>query len=377
MPDFSKPLIVHIASGDLWAGAEVQLLSLVRELSNYTTFNITVVLLNHGRLEKELKKDNITVYVIDEARLSSLRIFLKLIHFTRQNTPCIIHTHRTKENVLGSIASLFSRHCYSIRTVHGAPENTHRWYSLHKQAIYQIDRACGIHIQKAIVSVSSELASHLKNNFPESSIHVIKNGCRPTSILTDHHNKTSVNKRPFNIGFAGRLVPVKRVETVIQTARVILDSHPDLDVHFYIYGDGPLRSELEKLSSSMYTDNIVTFLGHSDTLSRELCRLDAMILTSEHEGLPMILLEAMAEGVPVIAAAVGGIPELLVNGKYGRLIHSNESTEYAAAIHHLYINPTERTKLADSAKIHVLNNYSVAATANAYYDIYKKSCQDI
>jgi glycosyltransferase involved in cell wall biosynthesis len=118
-------------------------------------------------------------------------------------------------------------------------------------------------------------------------------------------------------------------------------------------------------------------MGHSDTLDEELSKLDAMILTSEHEGLPMILLEAMSEGIPVIASAVGGIPGLLENGKYGRLIYSNEHTEYADAIHDLYINPIERTRLADSARMHIINNYSAAATANAYYEIYKKYCPGI
>jgi glycosyltransferase involved in cell wall biosynthesis len=248
---------------------------------------------------------------------------------------------------------------------------------LHKQANYQLDRVCGSHIQKSIISVSSELASFLKDKFPGSRIHVIKNGYRSTHGHSDLQSRITTSDRPFNIGFAGRLVPVKRVETIIQTAKQLLDSYPDLDFHFYIYGDGPLRTKLEELSASMTTNDVVTFMGHSDTLDEELSKLDVMLLTSEHEGLPMILLEAMSAGIPVIAPAVGGIPDLLENGKYGRLVYSNEHNEYADAIYYLYINPVERTKLANSARTHVINNYSVAATANAYYEIYKKYCPGI
>lgn len=90
--------------------------------------------------------------------------------------------------------------------------------------------------------------------------------------------------------------------------------YPELNIHFHIYGSGPLQETLATQVRENHADNYIHFEGHCDTIAQELQTLDTLLMTSDHEGLPMILLEAMSLKTPIIAHAVGGIPNLLDQG---------------------------------------------------------------
>lgn len=112
--------IVHIASGDKWAGAEVQLLTLASNQA--LTEDVHVIVLNAGDLEQRLKQKGIDVAVFDETKFSFADLFRKIRRHLTLLKPNIVHTHRQKENILGSLASFFVRDAVCVRTVHGAPE---------------------------------------------------------------------------------------------------------------------------------------------------------------------------------------------------------------------------------------------------------------
>ena len=139
--------VLHIASGDLWAGAEAQLFTLAKTLNSQQGININIVLLNHGILEQKLLNNEINVIVFDESRLNSFQILLQLINTISKIRPDVIHTHRVKENILGSISALFNN-TPTLRTAHGAPENKPAWFHIPKQLILFMDWFCGRFIQK-------------------------------------------------------------------------------------------------------------------------------------------------------------------------------------------------------------------------------------
>jgi len=364
--------VLHIASGDLWAGAEVQLYTLARTLHANPNVRVHLVLLNHGRLEQECLNAGINVTIFDESELNGLQILRLLIHLIREQRPDVVHTHRLKENILGSIAAATSRKTVSVRTGHGAPEHRLPWWHFPKRMIFLLDRLCGRHLQCKIVAVSDDLASILAADFPSKQICVIENGVDLEAILKDHSSSTfqEDNRGTFKIGLAGRLVPVKRVDIIIQTALYLMNSHPDMKVSFHVFGDGPMRDELEKLSEKSGTDKLVSFEGHCDDMLKELQQLDVLLMTSDHEGLPMILLEAMALQTPIIAHAVGGIPKLLDDGSCGVLVYKQDGASYAKEVYKLYTSPETRSKIAKSALQHVIQNNSALQNANSYYDVY-------
>ena len=367
--------IMHIASGDLWAGAEVQLFTLAKTLQTTLNAPVTVVLLNHGPLEQKLRAVGIDVTVLDETRLNGFQILRRLVRTMKDVKPQVVHTHRLKENILGSVAARMCGNIPSLRTAHGAPEHRPSWRQLHKRLLIFLDWFCGRFLQRRIVAVSDDLAAILGKSFPAERICVIENGIDVESVSRREAQAPLAPKprsAPFTIGLAGRLVPVKRVDLFIQTARYILDHYPDLETRFHIFGDGPLRQELEQLSRDLGTDSIVHFEGHRGDIHQELQKLDVLLVTSDHEGLPMILLEAMALEVPIIAHAVGGIPHLLAQGSCGVLVEDQSPAGYGRAIHELATHPDSRAQIAINGLNRVKTRYSAKQNAETYCNEYSR-----
>ena len=123
---------MQIASGDLWAGAEVQLYTLANTLQKLPDVSVTVILLNQGTLADKLIETGIEVYILDESSLNDFQILRRLVHIIKEQHPDVIHTHRGKENILGSIASFLAGSVPSIRTAHGAPEHRPSALQIHK-----------------------------------------------------------------------------------------------------------------------------------------------------------------------------------------------------------------------------------------------------
>ena len=367
--------ILHIASGDYWAGAESQLFTLVTTLHDFPEVDVSVVLLNYGTLEERLSKFGINVIVIDESILNSMQVLKKLVHIIREYKPDVVHTHRFKENILGSIAALLGGNVPSMRTVHGAPEHYPSWKEISKRIVQYMDWLTGQILQKRIIAVSDDLASKLRNRFPKKKIRTIENGVDLKSLRSNaiqSARSLGVTANSLRIGIAGRLVPVKRIDIFILTARYILDNYPELDVSFHIIGDGPERSNLENLSLEQNTNEIISFEGHCTNIARTLAELDMLVLSSDHEGMPMILLEAMALDVPVIAHAIGGIPALLDHGSCGLLVKKQSPEGYAEKIRYLCLSSESRFQLAAMAKSRVETHYSAEQLSRAYLLQYKQ-----
>jgi len=364
---------LHIASGDLWAGAEVQLFTLAKTLHTRSDVIVEIVLLNHGRLEHELRSTGIDVTVIDESRLNGIRILIQLIAVIRKSSPDIVHTHRLKENILGSIAATIAGNFRSIRTIHGAPEHPYAWYQLVNHLIVFLDWICGRYIQQRIVAVSDDLKNILKKSYPSEKIQVISNGIDVDALsqfVKFEKNNAKAGKTNYRIGIAGRLVPVKRIDLFIKTAELLLIDNHELNLSFHIYGDGPLRNKLEMLSRELGIDSHVHFEGHCDNIYYKLQHLNLLLMTSDHEGLPMIILEAMVLGVPVVAHAVGGISQVLDQGACGVLVKKQFPEEYARKTQCIMNNSNHYLEIKKKAQLRVKETYSADRNARQYFDLY-------
>jgi glycosyltransferase involved in cell wall biosynthesis len=365
--------VIHIASGDLWAGAEVQLYTLATTLHKKLDIATSVVILNHGKLEQKLRGAGIDIVVLDESKFNPLQIFFHLVRILLVQKPNVVHTHRIKENILGSIAAFFAGNIPSIRTAHGAQEHPPSWRQPNKHIIYALDWFCGQFLQRKIIAVSEDLAKILKNDFPSKKIHIVENGIDLDSIQFQESlsfHTTNSKLKPFKVGLVGRLVPVKRVDLFIKTARYIHDHYPEQNTSFYIYGDGPLRNNLEQLCYKLNVNAIVHFEGYHKDIHRRIRELDVLLMTSDHEGLPMTLLEAMALKTPIIGHAVGGIPKLLDYGACGVLSNDHSPADYASKIQRLIYDPYYRLDITKKAYQRVKTQYSALKNAEELSCIY-------
>ena len=138
---------------------------------------------------------------------------------------------------------------------------------------------------------------------------------------------------------------------------------------FVLVGDGPLRADIERQAAELGLGERVIFMGDRRDIPAMLASTDVAVLTSDSEGLSNVILEAMAAGVPVVAYAVGGNPEL-VNDQRGSLIPAGKEGEFAAAIVRLLSNTNLRLEQGQKARQFAENNFSLSRVVRQYQELY-------
>lgn len=364
--------VLHIASGDLWAGAEVQLYHLARALAADPAIELQVVLMNEGQLAQALRASGIRVVVFDEIRLSGPRILIELFRLVRSVMPDLIHTHRSKENVIGGLVAFVTGRP-SVRTVHGASEFADAPFSLKRAVFGFLDRFAGRVFQKKVIAVSDELAAKLTRFFPPSKLSTIANGINIEDVL-DKSNAMADFAPPavhFNIAFVGRFVPVKRPDIFVDIAVDVLARPGNSNIHFHMFGDGPLRVDVtRRIRESGYQERIHTY-GFVSNVAPYLKQMDLLLFTSDHEGLPMTLLEAMALQVAVMTRNLPTIRQVLCNGECGYVLASDAVAEFSAAIEQVCRNREAREAKQAMALAHLQANFSIARIARQYVALYQ------
>ena len=327
--------VFHIASGDLWAGAEVQLLSLCKQLQRPENIMVSAVLLNKGTLQERLMEAGIRVLVLDETKLTSLKIVQKLRLIFEEYSPDIIHTHRQKENILASVANFLSVKAINIRTQHGAPEFDQTKLTWKRQLQKKLDQLCGRYLQKKVIAVSGELKEKLLNVFPEEHVLVVENGVDEEQLIHSRANASFRINQPdaIHIGIVGRLSPVKRVDIFIDIAETFLKRRElDRKIYFHIVGDGPLMESLRILVSEKALTHAVMFHGHVENTAPYIKSFDALVMCSDHEGLPMTLLEAIVLNTPIVSHNAGALTHLFRREEGGILSEKHEPESYKNAL---------------------------------------------
>lgn len=370
-----KLKVLHIASGDLWAGAEVQLYQLACALRRRDDIQLHVALLNHGELETRLQEASVPVTVLDERRLGLWQLTTRLRSLAAYLTPNVVHSHRYKENFLAVLAlprtASGRPRAVAVRTIHGAPEPAGSW----RVHATRLADTLSARLQHGAVCVSPELLNMARKRFPSLALEIIENGldfdALDNAVVTTMANHTVLPGAGLHVGLVGRLVPVKRPDLFLATAEYLARTQSDTFC-FHVFGDGPLRQQCEENALRLGLADKLHFHGFSPNMPLMLNQLDVLVICSDHEGLPMVLLEAMGLRVPVIAHATGGIPHVLENGRYGYLVHDHSPEGYAQALQTFAQNRAAAVTCASRASEHVRTHYSIDAVAARYVNFYRQ-----
>lgn len=171
---------------------------------------------------------------------------------------------------------------------------------------------------------------------------------------------------PPTLLWLGGLVPVKRVDVVLEAvARVP-------GVRLLLAGDGPARDDVRRRAARPDLSGRVEMLGHVEPAS-VLARADAFVLTSAAENCPMALLQAMSSGLPSVASAVGGVPEVIRPGVDGLLCPPGDVSAVAAALSDLAGDPARRRAMGRSARERVLASYTIEHCVDGLLETYAKA----
>ncbi|WP_026971967.1 glycosyltransferase [Aliagarivorans marinus] len=318
--------VVHIISGDLWAGAEVQAFTLLQELRSQC--RLKVIVLNHGVLSQRLEKRGFDTCVLDESKLSFKTLLREIHRQLRLFQAQVVHTHRQKEHVLGSLANLLSVRASCYRTVHGDSEFSP---SFKQRLQLAADKFCGRYLQDNIIAVSNELKAKLSEQFPAEKIKVIENGISIDEAELTAATPVRSNPARYQVGFVGRIEPVKRPDLFVATAKLLVSGSNAQHWHFHVFGDGSLAMQMQQqVATAGLTENF-SFYGHQSAVRAAIRQLDALLMPSDHEGLPMTALESLALGTPIICHGVGGLRDLL-SSRPEYLVEQHQAKAYARTL---------------------------------------------
>jgi glycosyltransferase involved in cell wall biosynthesis len=173
--------------------------------------------------------------------------------------------------------------------------------------------------------------------------------------------------RPW-VALIGRLVPVKDHALLLAAlAALPADERPQV----FLVGDGPLRAELEAAATARGVADRVIFTGHVDDLAPLYQSLDLLVLCSASEGSPMVVLEAMSYGLPVLATAVGGVPDLVRDGETGLLCPAGDGRALAAALARLLADDNLRRRLGAAGFARARRDFDADAWACHHVALYR------
>jgi L-malate glycosyltransferase len=368
--------VCHIASGDLWAGAEVQVANLVAQLKKDCAIEVALLLMNEGRLAEQARNAGVRTEVLNERANGFRTLIAKAKAFLQHFQPQILHSHRYKENVLAAMARSAAGGPALIRTQHGMPEPFAHGASLQHRMSLIADRFVARRMTSRIIAVSADMRTHLAHIYPAEKIALIPNGI-DADALASATTKSEARAQlgfPANvplIGYCGRLEPIKRIDLFLEAARLL--KQQNRDAKFVIAGDGNERERLEVLAKALGLSGDVMFLGHRNDVALILRALDVFSLTSDHEGLPMVLLEALVAETLVVARNVGGIPDVITHEQNGLLVREASANAIANAWHRaLALDAATKRAWSEAGARTVRERFSAEQNAEKMIALYRE-----
>jgi len=268
--------------------------------------------------------------------IADLRALWGLIRAIRRAHPDIVHTHTSKAGFLGRAAAWRAGVPRILHTPHG--HIFHGYYGRATTRLFvALERLAARCTERIIVLTDAEASQHLALGIgrPEQFV-TIPSGVDLAEVRRAAMEGASIRRMlglsqetPL-LGIVSRLVPVKGIVHLLTAMPEILRHYPD--AHLAVAGDGEERPALEAQAKALGISPRVHFMGFREDPAAVIGALDVFVLPSLNEGLGKVLVIAMALGVPVVATRVGGIPEVVEDGRQGLLVPPADPPALAGAV---------------------------------------------
>lgn len=234
----------------------------------------------------------------------------------------------------------------------------------------------------AFIATTAEIEEGLRNDgIAESKINRITNFIDfrlspPTfkGAKGEIKAKMGFDETDTIITFSGRFIRRKGIDYLLESWKDVSNKFPNAKL--VLLGDGPLLPEIKKMSRVLGIDGSVDFRGHVDLVADFLNISDVFVLPSLQEGMPNSLLEAMSCGLPVIASKIGGVVDVVEDGKSGILFEPGDASGLTSAVISLLNNSGLRRKLGAEARKRIVEGFSIDVIAEKYIRLYKELMAD-
>ncbi|MFB0565199.1 MAG: glycosyltransferase family 4 protein [Candidatus Aminicenantaceae bacterium] len=379
-----KTKVLHIITRlDKGGSAENTFLT-VRGLDK-TIFDVTLVggpvdAPEHNR-RKQIEDFGIEYIFIPElvrriSPFNDLKTFCKLYRIIRKGKFDIVHTHTSKGGFLGRFAAKFAGVPIIVHTPHGhvffgyfGPAKTKLFILLEKIAARITDKIIALTEKEKDDTIKAGIADGDKFVVIFSGVELDKFKELPFYETQNFKKELGIPENSMVAGTVGRLETVKGPEFLIQAAQQIIPAYPNT---FFIFaGDGNLRLSLERQARESGVESNVVFLGWRDDVVKIISIFDVFVLPSLNEGMGRVLVEAMALNKPIVASNIGGIPDLVTQGRNGFLVPPKNPEKLAQHIQILLEDKQKREEMGLAGREMALN-FSSEKMVEIIAELYKK-----
>jgi glycosyltransferase involved in cell wall biosynthesis len=372
-----KKKILLLVTLSEWGGAQ----HIVYLLAKYfqKEYEISVACAPGGELISKLQEEDIRVIPIPEfARnphlLKDLLMLLKLYRLTKREKFDLVHAHSTKAGLLGRLAARLAGVKAILFTAHGwaFTEGRNFWKRWVLAQTEKIASACSMKI--ACVSEHDRQLALKFGVTKTEKLLVIHNGLEEEPFLQAQgagvaRELNLTKEKETVITFVGRLAAPKEPVVLLES----LKKFPHAKA--LLVGDGPMRPELEAYIAQNQLSERASILGMRSDIPEILAASDIFVLPSRWEGLPLVIIEAMFAGLPIIATDVGGVSELVQEKINGFLIPRSDVAALQRALAQLIADKTLREEMGEKSRQRALKQFTMERMLAQYEKLYRETLQ--
>ncbi|MDT4940886.1 MAG: hypothetical protein QOJ34_975 [Pseudonocardiales bacterium] len=330
---------------------------------------------SHRQLDGELTSAGVEYLSLGRRSRLDVAAWRSFARFLRAQRIDVVHTHLFGSNVWGS----------TVGRLAGVPAivaHEHTWSYQGRPLRKLADRHIIARLADTIIAVSEADAGKMTavEHIPRAAITVIPNGIRDPRVTRDRaqiRKELGLSDEHFLVAAVAVIRPQKRLDRLIEAAALLRDEFPLIRVLIVGAGYPDEAVKLESLVEKRGLGEIVRFLGERSDAADVMAASDIGVITSDYEGIPLSLLEFMALRRPVVATAVGGIPEVLEGRHAGILVETLTPEAVAAAVKEIaQLSPAEREAMGDRGRLLQQQRFSFAAYLRSVEELYERLVPD-
>ena len=302
----------------------------------------------------------------------------RLARLIREQRPQILHTHTAKAGTVGRLAALLAGDARPPIVVHTFHGHVLRGYfgPLKSQAFRLLERLLA-RVTTRLIAVSPQVRDDLVSLgvAPAGKFSVVRLGVelgeRVQTQVAGEEARARLGIRPerFVVGWVGRMTGVKRIGDVLESLAKVRER--GIDAVLVMVGDGPDRGAVEQRASELGIIRHCYLLGYQEDVSGWYQAFDTLILPSANEGTPVVVIEALAAGCPVVATSVGGVPDVVHDGVDGFLVPAGDVDQLAERLARLAGDPKLRASMGDAGRASLPARYAVERLVDDVDELYR------
>lgn len=372
------PLVVHLIYRLDFGGLETLLAECINRMPAEKYRHAIVCLTDYSDFSKKITKPNVEIFALHKAPGLGLATHFSIWRLFRRLKPTILHTYNISALEYAGVATLAGVPV-RIHAEHGRdasdPDGSNWKYNLLRRILRPfVDK---------FIPVSGDLQRWFSETIgvPDEKNLLINNGVDTSQFTLASNTQNSGVKRHFPadcfvIGTVGRIQDVKShtglIDAFIHLRETLLEHKEHL--RLCIIGDGPLLASLKTKVQDAGIADLVWLPGARDDIADLMQTFSVFAMTSIAEGTPVVVLEAMASGLPVIATKVGGMPEVVIDNITGKLVPVSDPQAFAAAISEYVLAPELLVQHGAAGRQRIESTYSIEAMIDAYTGLYDTLC---